>query len=147
MKKKSEQKAEDPIVNEIMYRNEALKEDIEMMQFKLEKLSSENEEVLKINKNLMSVLKSMKDQLETICSFIKEAKESTLVLSQEQNNVFNNHETILLMKKMDNFQKILELVIDLGRFMEGFSGDCARYAVKPYKLSYASDTRSRNKNK
>jgi hypothetical protein len=115
--------------------------------------------VLKINKNLQSILKQMKDQIEVIKYHIEEAKEITLHLSTEQvnyftgsdkllasspANYFTNHEQILLMKKIDNYQKVTELIIDLGRLMEGFSEDCARYGVRAYKLSDASEG---NKNK
>lgn len=42
LKKQGEQKADDPIINEIMNRNSDLKESIELMQYKLDKLVSGN---------------------------------------------------------------------------------------------------------
>lgn len=72
-------------------------------------------------------MKQMKDQIEVIKYHIEEAKEITLHLSTEQvnyftgtdkllasspANYFTNHEQILLMKKIDNYQKVTELVID-----------------------------------
>lgn len=117
-----------------------LKEKIESLQFKLEKIAAENDHIHKVNKILLDNSLLLKEKIEDLQYFLNETKDSTLVLSKDYINYFEKGDMVLLEKKVSNFEMILQKAILAGEFVENFAEKCKDYnATKPFTFSYANE--------
>lgn len=86
----------------------------------------------------------MKDHILKMHTRIKEAQESHINLSLDHVNHFDKIEKLLLDKKLQNFEKLVDQALEAGKFVKNFLVDIDAYKTKPFQYSYANITRKRH---
>lgn len=65
-----------------------------------------------------------------------EASEHKINISKERPNQFEESDEILLWRKMENFEKLLETCIEVGKRIDNFAKTNLKFVAKSFPLSY-----------
>lgn len=108
------------------------------LDYKVEKLGAENDHTLKANKLLAEKIEKIKELIGAMHARLKDAQESYIDLSTDHVNYFDKNEKVLLDKKIENFQLLLEKALEAGKFVQDLLANIDAYRTKPFPYSYAN---------
>lgn len=121
-----------------MISSEEIKEEVNELDFKVEKISAENDHTLKSNKLLQEKIDKLKAFILEMHTCIKEAQETYINLSSDHINHFDRVEKLLVDKKLKNFENLLDKALEAGAFVKDLMSTIDAYKTKPFQYSYAN---------
>lgn len=121
----------------LLNRNEQIRGEVAEQAYRVEKAAAENDHSTKANKLLNEKLSQLRSSILDMHTLIKEAQESYVDLSPDHINLFDGPDKMLLLKKIDNLEKLLDKGVEAGQKVQGLLEGVGAYNTRALPYSYA----------
>lgn len=115
------------------------------LQYKIERIGAENDHTLKANKLLSEIILKIEQYNNSIKSSIRDLQDTRLQIHEEYVNYFDRNDKLLLDRKLQTYEGLVDKTIEAGEYVDTVLKDIAFYKTQPFPYSFANVASKRDR--